>query len=115
MLALAPPAPVLPVWVTLSSQSAGVLPSPVAGKLWASVHSSTAVHAVPLATRVVTFARRFVLQNVGENWPGHVGVSQFWSHGTSGIAVRSHVVPVTHRSAVSNTICAVGPTPLRAP
>ena len=98
MLSVAPPAPVRPVWVTLSSQSAGALLSPGAGKLWAEFHSSTAVHVVPLPTWVVTLARRFVLQNVwGDPGRGQVTMSQFWSQGASGIFSAGARRPVTHR------------------
>src|SRR6266851_5696887 len=105
----APPALVSePVRATESSHSAGLVPSPVAGKCCASAHESTGTYALPLRCSAVIVFSRTVDQNVGPvYWQAEPAV-QFRAYGTSGQFAASALfsgshVPDTHRSAGVNT------------
>ncbi len=107
--------PTLPVRVMEESHSDGVVVSPVAGKVWASVQASMSWYAVPTRAWVRMPVSRFVVQKEGP-WLAHEPVdAQFWSSGTSGqcalFAVvrldvaQSNSVVARQRSEVSKKTC----------
>src|SRR4051794_26957091 len=83
--------------------------SPGSGNVWLNVHDSTSRSLPPSSTFEVIFASRFVVQNVGATFVSHGPLSHFMSTGTSGksaAVAMLHLLPGTHRSAVSKTSCA---------
>ncbi|MFC7102292.1 hypothetical protein ACFQQB_18660 [Nonomuraea rubra] len=101
------------------SHSAGLRPSPEAGKEWFSVQESTSWYAFPDRICVVTLASRLRVQNVGEVLSLHCSpAAQLRSNGTSGqwaavslvsCAGSQVMVPLgRQRSATVNTTRAAG-------
>src|SRR5687767_10191174 len=96
-----------------SSHIAAPVPSSGSTKECRSVQDSTSRWPTPLllSTRVVIFARRFWVQNVGANAFVHGAASQLWSHGVSGQLawfVRTQLIALAHRSSTVKTTWPTG-------